>query len=105
MQAQPDVEIDVFAEARAYFERTLQWLESGEARCTHIEVERELRQRGEVLMRAMLQGHLDFRAAEEKRNYQIGHRDSDVKVRSRPRQLETGFGRVKVTLFGESRAT
>lgn len=100
MQAQPDAEIDFFAEASAYFERTLQWLKSGEARCTHSEVERELRQRGEVLMRAMLQGHLDLRSAEEKRVFEMGPRDPHVKVRSRTRQLETGFGRVKVVRLG-----
>lgn len=100
MQAQPTAEIDCFAAARAYFERTLQWLESGEARCTHSEVERELRRQGEVLMRAMLQGHLDLRAAEEKRHYQAEPRDPEVRVRTRPRHLETGFGRVKVARLG-----
>jgi hypothetical protein len=100
MQAQPTAEIDYFAAARAYFERTLQWLESGQARCTHSEVERELRRQGEVLMRAMLQGHLDLRAAEEKRHYQAEPRDPEVRVRTRPRHLETGFGRVKVARLG-----
>ena len=78
----------------------MQWLESGEARRTHSEVERELRTQGEVLMRRMLQGHLDLRAEEEKRRYEAEGRQPDVQVRTRPRQLETGFGRVKVARLG-----
>lgn len=103
MQSQLAAEIDFFAEAREHFERTLRWAGSTEARRTQSEVERELGRRGKVLMRAMLQGHLDLRSAEEKRAHAAGPREPDVQVRSRTRQLETGFGRVKVRRLGHKR--
>jgi len=104
MQPQPVAEIDSFAGARAYFEQMIRWLKSGEAMRTQSEVERALRERAEVLMLGMLQGHLDHRSAREKLTYEMGQRDPDVQVRTRTRQIETSFGRAKLPRLGHKRA-
>lgn len=104
MQAEIATNVDYFSHARAYFGQMLRWLESDEAMRTESEVERDLRDQAEALMLRMLQGHLDLRSAREKQAYQVGPRDPEVEVRSRPRRIETSFGRATLTRLGYKRA-
>ena len=104
MQAQIATNVDFFTNARACFGQVIRWLESDEAMRTESEVERELRDQAEVLMLRMLQGHLDLRSARENQACQMGPRDPEVEVRSRPRRIETSFGRATLTRLGYKRA-
>jgi len=103
MESQPIAEVDFFTGARAYFEQMLCWLKSEEAMLTESQVERELREKAEVLMLRMLQGHLDMRSAQEVEQWQLAPRDADVETRSRTRRIETSFGRAKLKRLGHKR--
>ncbi len=92
---------EAFAQARACYEETEQWLASaGAAVLTHAELEDRLRARGRELLRRMFQGQLDLRALREQRRDEVTGADGIARTRAEKghaRPLATVFGQVTVT--------
>jgi hypothetical protein len=92
---------EAFAQARACYEETGQWLASEEAASlTHAELEDQLGTRGRELLRRMFQGQLDLRALREQRRDEVTGADGIVRTRAEKghsRPLATVFGQVTVT--------
>src|SRR6266581_3345345 len=92
---------EAFAQARACYEETEQWLASaGAAVLTHAELEDRLRARGRELLRRMFQGQLELRALCEERRDEVTGVDGIRRTRAEKghaRPLATVFGQVTVT--------
>ena len=89
---------ECFSSAREQFEALVTWAEGSEG--TLSEVEQGVEQRGRQVLRAVLQGHLDLRAAREE--MMPGVEGADEVRRTHRRSGET---RKIGTLFGEVTAT
>lgn len=90
---------DAFSPARANFERLIERLSSGSLMgAAHGDVEQALWVDGNELIRQLLQGHLDLRAATEERPPALRGADTELRphVRNTERALETRFGTVVV---------
>jgi hypothetical protein len=96
-----EADIDVFAQARVYYQETEQWLAGAEAaELAHAECEERLAGRGRELLRLLHQAQLDLRAAREPRRELVTGPDGVARRRAEQghrRQLATIFGRVTVT--------
>jgi hypothetical protein len=92
---------DHFAESRELFECLVCWLGGEEsAGLDHAEVEETLAKDSEEVVRKLMQGHLDRRAAEEERRAAVMGSDGVERRYCREgetRGLETLFGRVTAT--------
>ncbi len=93
-EALPDLvpEKSAYGESMAYFERHLVgFLDSAKAHTmTHSELERELEQRGNEILRLLLQDHIDSRGSGEVNGPVV---DNDGEQRTRPHapsQKDTG---------------
>jgi len=87
----------LFAGPREQFEAITGWLGGPEAAgLTHAGLEDELATRGRELLRQLLQGHLDLRAAAEPRLAQVTGADQVPRARA-----EAGHSRALATVFGE----
>lgn len=88
-------ERDPFRAPREYLEETLAWLAAADAPTDHSELEDGLKVRGDEVMRLAYQAHLDRLSAAERKDVTRGDKPAGVTVRSRTRQLESTFGRVR----------
>jgi hypothetical protein len=90
-----------FARSREVFAQTGEWLQGPEAAALeHGELEELLEARGREMMRLLLQGHLDLRAARERRQEQVTGPDGVPRTRAERghcRQLSSVFGPVTVS--------
>jgi hypothetical protein len=101
VSAAPGAEPDPFGPTRACFAELVGWLQGTDAAgLSHGELEDELDRRGRELLRQMLQGQLDLRAAAERRAGAV--RDADG---VRHGAVETGHTRPLATIFGEVTVT
>ncbi len=102
MAAQPAVQGEPFAAARATFGALEAFLRSPEAgSMTHSELERTLEQRGRELLRQLLQAHLEVRGPGEAAGLVVGADGvAREEARVHPRGLETVFGEVEVARVG-----
>lgn len=93
---------DRYAEAREKFESIVRDLESKEAwEMTHSDLERDLEKKGQDLLRALLQEHLDARSPGQSVEPVIGSDGIDrPRMRVQERHLETVFGTVTVHRVG-----
>jgi hypothetical protein len=100
------IEQDVFEDANIQYEKLLNHLCSQESQTLeHGEVESWLHQEGTELLRRLLQGHLDLRAANEVVQTTVVGSEAEVRPHRRKdcqRQLESLFGEVVVTRLGYS---
>jgi len=87
-----------FSNAWEQFEALVTWAEGSEG--TLSEVEQGVEQRGRQVLRAVVQGHLDLRAAREERKPGVEGADEVVRTHRRG-----GEARTLGTLFGEVQAT
>lgn len=99
-KAQPPGACDPFSSARDQFDRLVGWLRSDEAPPTHGELEETILERGTELLRQLLQSRLDLLFERERAELARAAREPGVKVRARPRQLESQLGRVVVWRHG-----
>src|SRR5450755_2492148 len=92
---------DAFTQARECYGDLEDWLAGeGAAGLQHAELEEQLEVRGRELVRRLLQGHLDLRAAREERRDDVAGEDGVVRTRAergRSRPLVTKFGPVSVS--------
>ena len=88
-------ERDPFRAPREYLEETLAWLAGPNAPTEHSELEGGLKVRGDELLRLAYQAYLDQLSAAERKDAAQGDKPDGVTVRSRTRQLESIFGRVR----------
>ena len=86
---------DPFRAPREYLDETLAWLASADAPTDHSELEGGLKARGDEVMRLVYQAHLDRLSALERKDASQREKPDGVAVRSRTRQLESIFGRVR----------
>ena len=86
---------DPYARAHALFGELILWLGEGAHGSDHAAIETGLRSRGDELLRASYQGHLDERCEREREALRADP-PADTEVRTRTRVLETVFGRVRV---------
>lgn len=93
--ARNDTARDPFEKAHALFGEMVGWLGSTAHDADHTGIETELRERGDELLRLAYQGHLDQRFARERAALR-GAPPPGLEVRTRRRELETLFGRVRV---------
>jgi len=92
---------ETFAQARACYAETEQWLASEEAAAlTHGELEDRLGARGRELLRVLHQGHLDLRALREQRRDDVAGADGIARTR-----VEKGHSRPLATVFGQVTVT
>ena len=99
----------VFELANEQYEELVKTICSAEYQALeHGEVESFIHQAGTELLRRLLQGHLDLRAANESLYHLVGGSDGESRRHHRKnaqRQLETLFGGVVVTRMGYSTKT
>ena len=100
----PALERDPFRAARDEFETTMQWLASSEAPMDHSALETGLEARGNRILRAAYQAYLDRQSALERTEAQLRDTPAGVVVRARTRQLESTFGRVRLSRLGHKAA-
>jgi hypothetical protein len=105
MRAQPALHVrvvDPFAAARGQFEALPGFLRSEEAqRMTHSDMERELAQQGQELMRTLYQGWLQLQAPAEAAGPVVDAEGEErTEKREHDRALETTFGTVRVVRTG-----
>jgi hypothetical protein len=87
---------EAFARARDVFEDAELWLDGPQASgLEHGELESQIEARGRELMRLMMQGHLDLRAAREPRLERVTGPDQIERTRA-----EKGHSRPLATIFG-----
>lgn len=93
---------DRYAEAREKFESIVRDLESKEAwEMTHSDLEQDLEKKGQDLLRALLQEHLDARSSGQSVEPVIGSDGIDrPRMRVQDCHLETVFGTVTVHRVG-----
>lgn len=92
---QHDSARDPFERAHALFSEMLIWLGASAHDADHRVLEEGLRERGNEILRAAYQGHIDQRHRREREALRVAPPDG-VEVRTRKRALETLFGRVQV---------
>ena len=92
---QRDSARDPFERAHSLFGEMLAWLEASAHDADHRVLEEGLRERGNEILRAAYQGHLDQRHRREREALRAAPPDG-IEVRTRKRSLETLFGRVQV---------
>ncbi len=93
--------VEAFAQARACYEETGQWLAGPEAAAlTHADLEVQLGTRGRELLRRMFQAQLDLRALREQRRDDVTGADGIARTRA-----EKGHGRPLATVFGQVTVT
>ena len=86
-----------FCEAVSQFEALISWAETSEG--TFSEIEHDIEHRGRRVLRAIFQGHLDLRKAQEPRLAKVEGSDGKFRTQYRgdaTRTIETLFGEVKV---------
>ena len=86
---------DPYAKAHALYGEMITWLNDGAHGSDHTAIETGLQARGDELLRAGYQGHLDQRCEREREALRVDP-PADREVRTRTRDLETIFGRVRV---------
>lgn len=88
---------DVFACPREAFARIEEWLAGLQAgELEHGQLEEDLQEQGQELLRLLLQAHLDARAAREQRRARVTGPDGAARTRA-----ERGHARLLSTLFGQ----
>lgn len=85
---------DPFERAHSLFSEMLVWLGASAHDTDHRVLEEGLRERGNEILRAAYQGHLDQRHKREREALRAAP-PADMEVRTRKRSLETLFGRVQ----------
>ncbi len=96
-------EIDPYLQAREMFGDFIAWLRSPRCPESHSDLEREVDKRGMDLMRALYQGRLDQLSVEETAGLVMHQREADEVFRSRGRDIEVKFGRVRLNRLGHKK--
>jgi len=91
---------DPFRAVRDEFDALVRWLESPDAPMDHSELELGLEARGNKVLRLAYQAYLDRASALERAEARSSPPPVGVVVRARTRQLESTFGRVKLSRLG-----
>ena len=87
--------IDRFQKAREQFDGILDWLGSPEAPMDHSVLELALSERGREALRLAAQARLDLLTANEAEEAARTPASEEIEVRSRTRQIESTFGRLR----------
>src|SRR5258708_14713410 len=92
---------EAFAQARACYEETEQWLGSAEAAAlAHAELEDQLGVRGRELLRRLFQGQMELRALREQRRDDVTGADGVART-----PVEKGHAPPPATVFGQVAVT
>lgn len=101
-----NIDASVFEMAYEQYTKLVSTLSTQESQgLEHGDIERMIQQEGSELLRLLIQGHLDLRAAEETHQTNVVGSDEVERPHRRKesqRQLTTVFGEVKVTRIGYS---
>src|ERR1700691_4656658 len=99
MTTHPALERDPFQLARDSFETTIKWLSDGGA-VDHSLLEGELEERGREVLRLLYQAQLDELSKTERSEAAQTPIAEGTSVRTRSRQFESTFGRLRLCRLG-----